>query len=501
MEALLSAVSGDLIGRLVSFLISKLQQEQAGSSTDDDVGRLRRALQRARVVVEEAELRQVTNRAMLLQLHHLRAEMCRGSYVLDAFIMRRAIELASHHRRRESRRGTCGGLSAVVESMEAALSDMRELVVLLGCCPRVIKQPYSSYLFMERCMFGRQMEKEHIIGFLLQPAPDSELDVLPIIGPHEVGKRTLVEHACLDERVRQRFAKIHRLRSEDLDLDAQSPKEALQGLMGPAQSQRSLVIIDLAGGDKDEEIWRRFHSSFRRRAHRDSKVIIISRTEAHSGLGTVPPLRLRELRREELWYFFRAMAFGGADPDEHPELVRIAMALFGGILMDNLAPIVVVNKIAALLRADLSARSWRHVLKVSARVATLQLDDAIPAAGHGGCLEDKMTGVYYPRLPVKGGTNCSPCLFYHRRKSTGMPRSELPTVTMLELSQHGVVPGVEKPFDVLVWQSRIPPYASYVATCDIERAAQVEIGKNPRLFLHKRRRDQSYCGSSGWEAI
>lgn len=158
----------------------------------------------------------------------------------------------------------------MAESMEAALSDMKELVVLLGGCPRVTKQPYSAYLFMERCMFGRHMEREHLICFLLQPAPDSELDVLPIIGPHEVGKRTLVEHVCLDERVRERFAKIHRLCSDDLD--------ALQGLMNAA-AQRSLIIMDFAGGDKDEESWRGFRSSFLRRVHRDSKIIIISRND------------------------------------------------------------------------------------------------------------------------------------------------------------------------------------------------------------------------------
>ena len=84
----------------------------------------------------------------------------------------------------------------MLNTIEAALSDMKEeFVVLLGACPRLNRQPYCAYLFMERCMFGRQMEKEQIIGFLLQPAQD--FDVLPIIGPHEVGKRTLVEHACV----------------------------------------------------------------------------------------------------------------------------------------------------------------------------------------------------------------------------------------------------------------------------------------------------------------
>jgi len=87
MEVLLSAVASDLVGRLVSFLISKF----AEPGSTDDVVRLQRSLLRAQAVVEEAEARQVTSRAMLLQLNHLRGEMCRGSYVLDAFRRRAAL--------------------------------------------------------------------------------------------------------------------------------------------------------------------------------------------------------------------------------------------------------------------------------------------------------------------------------------------------------------------------------------------------------------------------
>ncbi|CAO2180418.1 unnamed protein product [Urochloa humidicola] len=73
-----------------------------------------------------------------------------------------------------------------------------------------------------------------------------------------------------------------------------------------------------------------------------------------------------------------------------------------------------------------------------------------------------------------------------------MAEGELPKVTMLGVG-HGVVPGGEKQFDMLVWQSRIPPYASYIVTCDMERAAQVEVGK--KQLLNKRRREQWICGS------
>ncbi|CAO2185095.1 unnamed protein product [Urochloa humidicola] len=481
MEALLSAVASDLIGRLISFLICKFQEPPGSAATD--VVRLQRALLRARVVVEEAEARQVANQAMLLQLNQLRREMCRGAYMLDTF-RRRAVE---HTRRRSHamaasrslglRQGSdaTGELSVLVLSMEAALSDMKEFVVLLSACPRLNRQPYSTHLYMERCMFGRQMEKEQIVSFLLQTARD--LDVLPVIGPHEVGKRTLVEHACLEERVRDHFAKIHYLNSDDLILPSH---DYHQGLTNTAE--RSLFVIDLAGGDKDKERCRGFLSSVRRRAHGESKIVIISRTEAHSGLGTVPPLWLRALRREELWYYFKAMAFGGADPEERLELVRIAMAVFAAI--PDLTPLAAVNKIASSLRADLSAQSWRRVLRVSAGVKVLrQLPGG--ATGEGWWL-------YYPRVVVKGAPD-APCLFYDKRKSTGAAWSELPTVRMLQVG-HDVVPGGKKRFDVLTWQSRIPPYASYIATCDMERAAQVEIGN--RRLLNKRRREQRICGSS-----
>ncbi|PUZ57431.1 hypothetical protein GQ55_5G430100 [Panicum hallii var. hallii] len=229
MDVVVSAVAADLVGRLIAFLVRKYQEPGAA----EDAARLRRALLRAGAVVEEAEGRQIANRAVLLQLDQLRREMCRGAYELDVdALRRRAGDPRKRHATAERRTfsrlrlGTGGGLSAVVESLEAALCDMRELVVLFGCCPRVARQPYSAYLLMESCMFGRQVEKEQIIGFLLQPSQD--LDVLPIVGPREVGKRTLVEHVCLDERLDRRHREV---------LDRGRPRRRRRGRGGRAMEK------------------------------------------------------------------------------------------------------------------------------------------------------------------------------------------------------------------------------------------------------------------------
>uniref|UniRef100_A0A0A9AS26 NB-ARC domain-containing protein n=1 Tax=Arundo donax TaxID=35708 RepID=A0A0A9AS26_ARUDO len=104
-------------------------------------------------------------------------------------------------------------LQEMVGYMESIVADMKEFVVFLGSYPRLLRrQPRCSYLLLDNCMFGRQMERERVLSFLLQPAeaaPGSEnLAVLPIVGPIRVGKSTLVENVCWDEMVRDRFSMI-----------------------------------------------------------------------------------------------------------------------------------------------------------------------------------------------------------------------------------------------------------------------------------------------------
>lgn len=205
-------------------------------------------------------------------------------------------------------------------------------------------------------MFGRHVEKEQIISFILQPAREGLLDVLPIIGPHGVGKRTLVEHACLDERVRDRFATIHRLRSEKLHLLLLHTHENIHGSLFDFTT-RVLVVIHMVDTDADaEESWRRFHLVVGRRMHRGSKIIVISRMKTHSSFGTVPALRLRAPLRDELWYFFRALIFRAANPDEHPKLARLGLMVCSRI-SGEFSLFVMANIIAASLHSDLTLRS------------------------------------------------------------------------------------------------------------------------------------------------
>jgi hypothetical protein len=99
-----------------------------------------------------------------------------------------------------------------LDKLRTMILDVSETAMFLTAYPHLHRQPYCMHLLMENCMFGRQMEMEQVLNFLLHTPPCSNrldrFDVLPIVGPMGCGKSTLVAHVCNDERVRDRFSQI-----------------------------------------------------------------------------------------------------------------------------------------------------------------------------------------------------------------------------------------------------------------------------------------------------
>ncbi|KAM0916222.1 hypothetical protein ACQ4PT_010309 [Festuca glaucescens] len=236
MEVAFSALVGELAQRSISFFIVRLSKPEEPSMPTEET--LWRKLLRVHVVVEEAEGRQITSRSMLEQLKLLREGMHRGYFVLDSFKYRSCQEPESSKedndgdigvtrsfalskinpakrvqlRLGRSSRGAIGEddlrrvlfffLRIICGDLDAIITDTGEFASFLSGCPRMRRQPYDTYMLLERCMFGRHVEMEHIINFLLQMGT-GDLEVLPIVGPAKAGKSTLIEHACNDERVRR----------------------------------------------------------------------------------------------------------------------------------------------------------------------------------------------------------------------------------------------------------------------------------------------------------
>ncbi|CAN6301809.1 unnamed protein product [Urochloa humidicola] len=407
MDMLYSAALGELVSRAVSFLLAKREEQTttpAATVQEEQLQeRLRHLLLRSCTVVEEAERRLVTNRAMLRQLGALRDETLRGYYVLDAVTCgaelrggdgrkdgddddgrkaeaeaeasrRLAFTMSRFNPAKRVRVPSGSGEAArlrelrrAVRGLEAMIEDLKEFVVFLTKYPPMHRQPYSAHMFVDNCMFGRQMEKERIMEFLLEMEPPGapiRLGVLPIVGPEHIGKTTLVEHVCYDERVRDHFFLILFYRQDNLkDETMESFREKCvvkhRKDNQASSGQRLLIVIELSE-DVDEETWNRLYYSSERSMAWGSRMIITSRSEEIVRFGTTHALRLKYLSIEAYWYFFKMTVFGSDDPEQHPKMASLAMEMAslckGSFFFANMSAVV--------LRDYFNVQSWSRSVAV-----------------------------------------------------------------------------------------------------------------------------------------
>ncbi|KAF8721765.1 hypothetical protein HU200_022944 [Digitaria exilis] len=262
----------ELANRSISFLINKWSKQM--KPTNEMLDSLQQLLQRAGAIVEEAEGRYITNQAMLQQLSILRKELYKGYDTLDAFRCRVhegsmaqgydvGHSFAISRFNPAKRLYICSGsresvkdLTRILKTLESALQYAAEFIMLSGRYPRLARQPYSIYLLLDNCMFGRQMEMELVINFLFQAQDpdDKNHGIRPILGPRKVGKSTFVEHVSIDERVRSYFSQIMFLSGDDFK------GEHIVYDNGDLIRRRVLAIVEL-DGDINEDLWKRFLSA------------------------------------------------------------------------------------------------------------------------------------------------------------------------------------------------------------------------------------------------
>lgn len=477
MEAFFSAIIGELASRSFFFLIDKYSKKLLAPSKEESLRSLQRALIRVRVTVEEAEGRHITNHAMLQQLNVLREEMYRGYYVLDNFRCQAQegdevsysslSKLSSSKRVRSSpcRRHGKDELEQMIQGVEITMTGMNEFVIFLKNHSPICRQPYSKHMFMEKCMFGRQTEMEQVINFLLNKelACADNLSVLPIIGPAKIGKTTLVEHVCSDERVRNHFSCIIFFSENDLREERTCTLRdggVIKHQHSPSNEEKLLVVIELAG-DVNEGAWRKLYSASQSCFSPGSKIIITSRSDKVTKFGTTQPLRLKFLSREAYWYFFKVLAFGSSDPEDHPKLASIAMEIFDEYFdqekfQEFTGPFIDTSSMAYYLRASDDPRHWRRVLECFRQK---DQKNQLLLSRDPSDLGVKRKYVLFQR---PGSSIC--CEIYNQDR-VGPAHEQASAVTMGDILSGSVRPHGK--FEVVVWKSPLPPYYSYIYSCEI----------------------------------
>ncbi|CAM0908344.1 unnamed protein product [Alopecurus aequalis] len=454
MEVVISAVASELVSRFICFLLNKYNKSCARSEEQVEE-RLQHLLMRVRTIVEEADTRYITNSGMMMQLKTLSEAMYRGYSVLDSSRYQAlqdgagsdegsttessiSLYLAKRSRRTTDKAKRLESHSAL-ESLENAVANMKEFVVLLGGCERMSRRPYDVYLYTANFMFGRHAEKQRLLSFLLQHSnhPGNFAPaVLPIIGGTAVGKKTLVANVCGDERVRSRFSSVLHMNWDDL-LRILNNGRTMEGIM--------LVVIEFASDVGDDE-WNFLYSFFIKMG-RGSKILIISRIKRLARFGSVKPIFLNVLSYDELRYLFKTLAFGSIDPEEHPGLVQIADE-FSKVLHN--ITLVATNTFTDVLRKNLNAQFWRCILDKGLRMVkrnlsiygvppTMLLQQGQPMDITDFALHPVSTTRYTINVSVK---------------------EDLPSVTFGEfITDPSVRPKGD--FILVSWKSRIPPHNSF----------------------------------------
>ncbi|XP_037462022.1 putative disease resistance protein RGA4 [Triticum dicoccoides] len=170
-----------------------------------------------------------------------------------------------------------------------------------------------------------------------------KLGVLPSVGDMGVGKTTLVQHVCDDERVRHHFPIIlysnfsytramawgeapFVLGSKHAVRDAKKFIESLHVLEEKYLTKRFLLVFEDVDTGKHQTLEELL--PILRHGERGSRIIVTtnSKTVAAS-MGTVQPVNLKVMPHQEYWFFFKAHAFAGRDVEEDPRMPAAGKAI------------------------------------------------------------------------------------------------------------------------------------------------------------------------------
>jgi hypothetical protein len=198
---------------------------------------------------------------------------------------------------------------------------------------------------------------------------------------------------------------------------------------------------------------------------RGSKILITSQSENIINFGTTQALNLKFLSRAAYWYYFKALVFGSTDPEEQSKLASIAMAIFNEYFDQEVhkpfaGPFISLNKTAATLKSNVNVQNWNRIL--SCLKDNRQRNEPESSKGLSDFRMNR-DHIFLRRLVDHPTQYC----VLHNDDRIMLPKEEAPKITLHDIlnGTRNVRPNAK--FDIVVWESHLPPYYKYIYSCQI----------------------------------
>ncbi|KAK9083033.1 hypothetical protein Scep_029504 [Stephania cephalantha] len=231
----------------------------------------------------------------------------------------------------------------------------------------------TSSVLYEPKVYGREVDKEKIVSFLLDNLNcRNDVCVCPIIGIGGLGKTTLAQYVYNDERVGEYFDKkmwvcvsedfgVERLTKmiiesfSEKSCDLPSLDTMQCQLREMLKEKRFLLVLDDVWNE-NQDVWHRLKSSLLFGA-KGSSIIVTTRLQTVASImGTIPAYELSLLSQDDCWNLFRHHAFGMGN-EEKPNLANIGQEIVrkcGGVPL-------AAKALGSMLRFKSDEREWMLV--------------------------------------------------------------------------------------------------------------------------------------------